>query len=340
LFNCWNGTLDLTTGTLRHHNRGDMLTQICWLDYRSDAVCPLWDQTLEIFLPDKEIRDFFQRLCGYAMTGIVRDHILPVCYGTGSNGKSTILGALLEVFGPDYAMKAPPDLIMSKKYEAHPTERADLFRKRLVVAIETEEGRRLNETLVKEFTGGDRIRARRMHEDFWEFDPTHKIFLATNHKPVIRDTTDSTWRRIKEIPFTVKLADDKADKTVPERLRAEYPGILAWCVRGCLGWQRDGLLEPKSVTQATSNYRQSQDVFGAFLEEHVSPKQNSKVGVKELYELYKGWAEASNTYCFSGPVFRQSMQERGYVSKKSGHWSYLDIELCKPTAPGGTASPF
>lgn len=153
---------------------------------------------------------------------------------------------------------------MAKKHESHPTELAKLFRKRLVVAIETEEGRRLNETLVKELTGGNPITARRMREDFWTFDPTHKVFLATNHKPAVRGTDEGIWRRIKEVPFKIRIADNKADKSVLDRLKLERAGILAWCVRGCFEWQKSGLQEPKSVTQTTSEYRESQDVLARF----------------------------------------------------------------------------
>ena len=253
--------------------------------------------------------------------------------------------------GQFYALKMPqsgsilcaqfqPDLIMAKKNETHPTERADLFRKRLVVAIETEEGRRLNETLVKELTGGDRVRARRMREDFWEFEPTQKIFLATNHKPPIRDTTDSTWRRIKEIPFKVKMPDDKADKTVPQRLRAEYPGILAWCVRGCLEWQESGLQEPKSVIQATTAYRLSQDVLGAFLGEYTIEDKTSEVKGVELYELYKKWAEASNEYCFSSTKFGEALKDRGIDWRKSSGILYRGIKLRQPQPPADPKKPY
>ena len=167
-FNCPNGTIDLRTGLLRPHRREDLITQLCPVEFDPEALCPLWDGTLELFFAgDAGMIGYFRRIVGYAMTGVIRDHILPVAYGLGANGKSTMLGTLLGVFGPDYAMKCPPDLLMARKSDGHPTERADLFGKRLVVAIESEEGRRLNEPMVKELTGGDRIRARRMREDHW-----------------------------------------------------------------------------------------------------------------------------------------------------------------------------
>src|SRR5207237_1181559 len=151
------------------------------------------------------------------------------------------------------------------KGDAHPTERADLFGKRLVVCNETEEGRRLAEALVKDLTGGDRIRARRMREDFWEFAPTHKIILCTNHKPKIRGTDHAIRRRVRLVPFTAAIADHQEDKRLPEKLRAELPGILGWCVRGCLEWQRQGLGMPDVVKAATEGYRSEQDLLDAFI---------------------------------------------------------------------------
>jgi P4 family phage/plasmid primase-like protien len=296
LFNCLNGTLDLEKGILRPHNRTDLITQLCPVEYHPDATCPLWDRTLELFLPDAGVREYFNRLCGLAMTGVIRDHLLPVLWGRGSNGKSTILLALQDVFGSDYAMKAAAELLMFQKNPGSTTERMTLFRKRLVVAIETEEGRRLNETMVKELTGGDPIRGRRMREDDWQFDPTHTVFLATNHKPVIRGTDWGLWRRTKLVPFTVTVPDRTADKTVPERLRGEREGILAWCVRGCLAWVEKGLQEPESVIQATQSYRDEQDILGAFLNEHTISNPKGKVQASALYERYKVWADASSEF--------------------------------------------
>jgi putative DNA primase/helicase len=327
LFNVPNGTIDLRTGSLRAHDRADLITQLCPVEFLPSAKCPLWDATLKLFLVDQVLIDFWQRLCGYAMAGVVRDHILPVAYGSGSNGKSTILGALLEVFGPDYAMKAGPDLFMAKNHETHPTDRTDLFRKRLVAAIESEQGHRLNETMVKELTGGDRIRARRMREDFWEFSPTHTFIMGTNHKPAVRGTDRGIWRRLKLVPFSVVVEGGDADPAMPEKLRGEFPGILAWCVRGCLEWQKNGLQEPESVTQATKNYRAEQDVLGAFLGEHTVENAKFQVKAGDLYGRYKKWAELGSEHVLTMTAFGLAMQERGIQTKVSnGKW-YLGIGL-------------
>lgn len=187
LLNCQNGTLDLRTGQLRPHRREDYLTKLSPVAFDRRADCPLWMGFLrEIMAGDDELLGFLRRAVGMSLAGVVRDHVLLFLYGTGANGKSTFLNTLLEMMGSEYAMKAAPDLLLVKKLEGHPTERADLAGKRFIACVEAGEGRRLAESLVKELTGGDPIRARRMREDFWQFDPTHKVWLAANHKPVSR----------------------------------------------------------------------------------------------------------------------------------------------------------
>jgi putative DNA primase/helicase len=325
LFNCNNGTIDLRTGTLQPHSRSDLITKLCPWDYDPNAPCPLWLNTLNLFLRNnQELIGYFQRICGMALTGAVRDHVLPIAYGTGSNGKSTILGTLLAVFGLDFAMKANYDLLMAKSTETHPTDKADLFGKRLVVAIETEAGRRLNETMVKELTGGDRIRARRMREDFWEFSPTHTLIMATNHQPMIRGTDKGIWRRLKLIPFTVAVEDEDADKAMPEKLQAEYSGILAWCVRGCLAWQAKGLGEPAEVAEATAKYRVEQDLLGRFIEEwcFVGAALTAKAGT--LYEHYVKWAESGHERVMTQTAFGRAIQERESITKRPSNGVWYD----------------
>src|SRR5262249_47933270 len=156
-------------------------------------------------------------------TGEITDQVLPILYGVGANGKTTILTAILEILGEEYACMAPPGLLIVKHGETHPTDRATLFGKRLVIDMESAEGARLNETLVKQLTGSDRITARRMREDFWTFSPTHKVMLCSNHKPEIKETKHAIWRRIKLVPFSVVIPDDQQDKELPAKLRAEYP---------------------------------------------------------------------------------------------------------------------
>lgn len=337
-FNCMNGTIDLRTGKLHPHRREDMITRLCPVEYNPDALCPLWDQTLNLFFAkNTRLIAYWQRICGYSLIGIIRDHLMPIAYGKGSNGKSTILGTLMNVMGPDYAMKAMPDMLMAKQYESHPTALADLFGKRLVVAIETDAGRRLNESMVKELTGGDVIRARRMREDSWEFHPTHTLIMATNHKPVIRGTDTGIWRRLRLVPFNVTVAGQAADKAMPEKLAAELPGILAWCVRGALSWQEIGMEEPAEVTKETADYRDEQDILGAFLEETTVSLRDARVKASQLYAAYTRWANAANERVLTMMALGLAMKERGIeVQVSNGKW-YLGIGLRHP--PASTSEP-
>jgi putative DNA primase/helicase len=332
-FNCLNGTIDLRTGELQPHRREDRITQLCPFEYHPDATCPLWDATLEKFFhredPAKqaELIAYWQRICGCALAGAVRDHILPIAYGDGSNGKSTILGTLLNVFGPDYAMKAQHDLLISKKQESHPTATARLYGKRLVAVIETDMGHRLNESLIKELTGGDKICTRRMREDFWEFTPSHTLIMATNYKPHVRGTDRAIWRRLVLIPFIVTVTEGEAIKDMPDRLMGEVEGILAWCVRGCLDWQRHGLTPPSEVLQATRDYRVEQDVFGAFLDECTERDPNFKQKATPLFQRYKQWAESNNEYAMSQKVFGQAMAVHGLERMTNNGTWYMGIRL-------------
>ena len=250
LLNTQSGTIDLKTGKLRSHSAGDYITAMAPVEYDPKAPCPLWERTvLHCFGGNESLARYWQRLAGYSLTGDTSEQILPVLYGSGANGKSTLLTALLEILGTDHAIMAAAGLLVVRRNDQHPTERASLFGKRLVVDVESAEGARLNESLVKQLTGSDRISARRMHEDFWEFSPTHKLMLCTNHQPVIRETKTAIWRRVKLIPFNVTIPEEEQDKELPAKLREEYSGILAWAVRGCIDWQQNGLQTPDEVKQ-------------------------------------------------------------------------------------------
>lgn len=329
LLNVENGTLDLRTGELREHRRGDLITKLCPVAFDLAAGCPTWLGFLDrIFDESEPLIGFVQRLLGYCLTGSTRDHILAIFHGRGANGKSTLLTTTISILGGDYAIKCAPDLLMLRRGDHHPTERADLFGKRLVAAVETAEGQRLNEPLVKDLTGGDRQRARRMREDFWEFAPTHKLILATNHKPVVKDTTISTWRRLRLVPFVVQLPDAEQDKALGERMvEHEAAGILAWIVRGCLEWQRNGLAEPPEVMAATQEYRISQDVLARFLEECCIIGRSGRERASTLYGAYKQWAEKAGENAVSQRRFGEAVSERGFRREKAGVYWWTGLAL-------------
>lgn len=329
LLNVENGALDLKSGELRSHDRDDLITKLSPVEYDPNAKAPYWEAFLERILPDPEVRRFLQLAVGYSLTGDVSEQVLLIPYGVGANGKSTLLNVLLEMLG-DYGQQAAPDLLIAKK-GAHPTELADLFGARLVASIEVEEGRRLAESLVKQLTGGDKIRARKMRQDFWEFWPTHKSWMAVNHKPEIRGVDNAIWRRIRLIPFTEVIPKEEQDRWLMEKLRAELPGILAWAVQGCLDWQREGLETPDQVRRATGEYRAEMDVMGAFLRDCCEVGPDRDVAAKDLYSAYKLWCEEGGERPETQRKFGTRLTDRGgferYRGGKDGshRWRGLDL---------------
>jgi putative DNA primase/helicase len=315
VLNVLNGTLDLRTGELGPHCREDLLSKLAPVKYHANAQCPQWQKFLDRIMDCNErLITYLQRVAGYSLTGSVAEQCLWFLYGTGANGKSTFLHTLRALLG-DYAMQAVSELLMVKANESHPTERADLFGKRFVATIETEEGKKLAEALMKQMTGGDNVRARKMKQDFFEFSPTHKIFLAANHKPVIRGTDCAVWRRIKLVPFTVTIPEGERDKDLLDKLRSELPGILNWCLRGCLDWQKDRSLgEPEDVRHATEVYQSEQDVLQSFLVECCNDHPEAKVKASALFGAYQDW---SGDRQMSLQTFGQRLRDRGLASKRS-----------------------
>ena len=347
LLNCPNGTLDLRTGELRPHRREDYLTKLCPTNFNPEAGSYHFDRFLEGVFDGPTI-DFMQRFFGYCLTGNVSEQILAVCYGVGSNGKSTLLNAVQDTLGPDYTMAAPSALLTVKKSETHPTELADLFGKRFVVSQETEDGNRLAESLVKQMTGGDRIRARRMREDFWQFLPTHKLVLCTNYKPRVKGNDHAIWRRLVLIPFAQKFwnpdkgetgpAELRQDKTLPAKLESEAEGILAWMVQGCLEWQRSGLQIPDSVRAATAEYRSEQDTLGRFTDACCIRGDGVRVKFSDLFNNLETWCNDGGDTVPSKRIVGAWLKDNGFKEKTSnGRW-YLGIALKADTdtREGGT----
>jgi len=209
-------------------------------------------------------------------------------------------------------------LLVAKK-GSHPTEVADLFGMRLVASIEVEDGRRLAESLVKQLTGGDKVRARRMRQDFWQFDPTHKVFMAVNHKPEIRGTDTAIWRRLRLIPFEQTIPPDEQDRKLPQKLEAELPGILRWVLDGCLAWQREGLQAPAEVRKATGQYRSEMDVIGAFLQDECEIGPAHREPFTTLYKRYEEWCEDGGERAETRRKFNARLKERGrFEARRSG----------------------
>jgi len=293
LLNVANGTLDLKTGALRPHAAGDMITKLAPVAFDPEATCPRFERFLsEIMAGDAERVEFMRRFLGYCLTGSIREHALCFWYGsTGGNGKSTLAAVLFELLG-EYSAKAAPDLLFKgANTDRHPTELADLYGARLVVCNETAQSRTWDEATVKDITGGDPIRARRMREDFWSFDPTHKLVVFGNNQPSIANAADGGLRRrLRLVPFEVSFSA-KPDRELDAQLRGEAPGILAYLVQGCLAWQKDGLTEPPAMVAATAEYFADQDIVGRFVAARCDLDPSARVPRKELRGACQAWAE-------------------------------------------------
>lgn len=316
LFNCANGTINLRTGELLPHNSHDMLSIINPIEYHPNAKCERWMEFLNRVLDGKkELMRYVQKAVGYSLTGDIKEQCLFFCYGLGRNGKSTFVGIIRKMLGA-YGCQTQTELFMTKERGGGvgPNESlADLQGMRFVVGSEIEDGRRLAVVLIKEMTGGEAIRTERKYEHSFEFQPTHKIWLSGNHKPIITDTTFSIWRRVKLIPFTVTIPDNECDPELSNRLEKELPGILAWAVQGCLLWQKEGLGEPQEVKAATEAYRVEQDVLGEFIEDCCILISTGTVAKNTLQKTYTDWCTENNQPQLKQREFRGKLIERGVI---------------------------
>lgn len=331
-----NSVLNLATGQPRRHSPRDRITKLAGCDFDPKATAPTWERFVaEAMGGDAELIDYVQRLAGYALSGRRGEHLLPILWGSGANGKSTFLGALQSLLG-EYAGSAAPGLLIQKHGTEHPTALADLQGRRLVVVSETGESGRLNEEQVKALTGGDKINARRMRMDYFGFMPTH-LLLQTNHRPRVTGTDEGIWRRLRLIPFTVTVPPERRDPALPEKLRAELPGILAWCWEGWWRYKAHGFNTPAAVRAATSEYRDASDQVGAFLSE-CCEIGGFTISAAELYKAYTGWAQDAGERPRTQRDFGMRLSERGFerVKHGSGHrWRGLRV-----SDPSDRSDPF
>lgn len=310
LLNTPDGVVDLRTGTLRAHQAADYMTKITAAGPRGD--CPLFLAFLDrITGSDHELIAYLRRVLGYALTGITRDHALFFGYGTGANGKSVLLSTVAGILG-DYHKTAPIETFTASNVDRHPTDLAMLRGARLVTATETEEGRQWAESRIKSLTGGDRVSARFMRQDFFEYTPQFKLFIAGNHRPGLRSVDEAIRRRFHLIPFAVTIPPEERDGELAEKLKAERSGILAWIVEGCLKWQSEGLAAPEAVTAATAEYLNSEDAIAAWIEERCERDLTAWAGVAPLFGSWAAWAAKAGENPGSQKKFSQKLRDRHF----------------------------
>lgn len=315
LVNCPNGTLDLRTGQLRDHDPADLLTKITGAAYRPDAVSDTWTGFLEQVQPEAAMRSYLARLFGHALEGRVIEHLLAICHGEGANGKGTFINAVLAALG-DYADAADPELLTARTFDAHPTGTADLFGLRLAVLHEGDAGRRLAEGTVKRLTGGDRLKARRMREDFWHFAPSHTFVMLTNHKPLVVGTDEGIWRRLRLVPWPYVVPAADRDEHLGDRLTLDADAVLTWLVAGYLDWHEHGLGEPDTVVQATKAFRGESDALGRFIDEQCLVAAGFRTRSSELYGAWCKWCATEGEEAGTNKAFTDGLTNRGYDPPK------------------------
>lgn len=313
--NCKNGTVDLKTGTLAPHNPKDLITKLAPVAYDPAALCPQWLAFLDrIFAGSTPLIAYVQKLMGIACSGEADEQLMPIFWGKGKNGKSTLIETIQMILG-DYADVAPDSLLVDTGRDEHPTQLAGLQGRRLVVASETEKDVKLKISLVKRLTGELIIKGRFMNKDYFTFPRTHHLIMLTNDKPRIPEDTEAAWRRLRLIPFTIIIPETERVKGLGTKLfREESAGILTWLTQGCMAWLRDGLETPPEVTVATDEYRSESDPLKAFLEDccTVHAKYRCEKGaVRKEYIAFCG--RQGDTKPVSSRFFNERMKAAGFI---------------------------
>jgi putative DNA primase/helicase len=328
LFNTPGGTVDLRTADLRPHRREDLITKLAGTTPDHDLTDATWIRFLhDITLGEQELEHYLQRLFGYALSADTRDHVLAFFYGTGANGKSTLIDLVLHVMG-DYAKLIATETLMEAKGDRHPTDIAALLGVRLAVSSEVEEGQHWAESRLKALTGDATLTGRFMRMDFFEFKRTHKLVVAGNHRPTIRVVDDAMRRRVHLVPFAARFTGEKADRDMPGKLRTEAGAVLAWMVRGFLGWVAEGLNPPRAVLMATEDYFNGQDTIGLWLAERCDTSDaTAETKSSTLYESFRAWKEGRGEKAPSTVRFSGLLQQRFPKAPRGGYVWFRGVTL-------------
>lgn len=332
LLNTESGYVDLSSGELHDHDIDKKFSHQTVAEYSDNVDAPLWEKFLnQIFNNDEELIHYVQKAIGYSFTGSVDEQCLFILNGRGRNGKSVFSNVVSDVAG-NYAKQMNVQTIVAKKNQSGSanSDVARLEGARIVTSSELNEGDRFDESLVKQLTGGDKILARFLYGSEFEYKPKFKIWMATNHLPIIRGTDDGIWRRIKIIPFNIQIPKEKVDKKLEYKLKAEYTGILNWIVQGAIMWQQEGLEDPEAVTNVIESYRAEMDPLDAFLEERCTTGQNYSIKAREMYDAYHEWAKESEEYKMSLNKFGREMSKKLLRVKRRDGWYYVGLKLKEP----------
>jgi putative DNA primase/helicase len=327
-----SGVVDLHTGQLRPARQSDYMTKITGTGPGGD--CPRWRDFLKrITADDIELQEFMQRMVGYFLTGVTTEHAMFFGHGLGANGKSVFLSTVAGIMG-DFHVAAPIEAFVASRNERHPTDLAGLRGARLVSAVETEEGRTWAEAKLKAITGGDRIAARFMRQDFFQYLPMFKMLVTGNAKPSLRAVDEAIRRRLHLIPFAVTIPPGERDKHLTDKLRDEWPGILSWAINGCLKWQRVGLDPPEAVRAATASYFSDQDLLVQWLEDACDAEPGNEFKTESVGALFDSWS-AYATKQGSAPGgkndFGDRLEAKGFDRHRTGRGRFFRGIRLKPS---------
>ena len=332
LLNTQNGYLNLTSGEQLEPDKSKMFSMIADSELTENQRPDVWlDFLNDIFNYDQETISFIQRAVGYSLTGSTREQVMFILHGKGRNGKSLFIETIRSILG-SYTDNIQAKTLMVKRGDTINNDVAKLQGVRLVTSSEPSEGFRFDEGLIKQLTGGDTVTARFLYGEEFNFDPKFKIWVTTNHKPIVRGTDDGIWRRLLLVPFEVQIPEEKVDKDLKYKLLREAPAILNWAVEGCLEWQRNGLQVPERISKASEGYRKEMDVREQFIDDECIVSEGERVGASEIFKVYKEWADETGAYKMNKNKFGVKMKEK-FKSKKSGSIYYLGINL-KQKFPG------
>lgn len=329
LLNLRNGTYDLRNDKLLSYSPEDRLTMMANVEYDPDAKCPKWIEFLnKIFAGDQDLIGFVQKALGYSLTGDTGEDCFFIVYGTGANGKTTFLNTIQTVLG-DYAAQSRAETFLSKDRDTIPSDLARLKGRRFVVATEFPQGKVIAESLIKSLTGRDELTVRELFGKWFQYKPQFKIWLGTNHKPVVHDNSVGFWRRVKLIPFEVQIPVNERIRNFEDILLEEASGILNWMLEGYREWSKNGLGDTEKIREATAEYRDENDVLRDFLEERCIEDPNASISKKELYQAYVDWSTFNSEKTLSKGTFLRLIEERGYKpyrSNKERGWKGITLK--------------
>jgi putative DNA primase/helicase len=306
---------------LRPHRREDYCTKMAAVAPDYDCEIPLWHDFIDFVTEgDRALAGYLQRACGYTLTGITTEQCVFVLHGIGANGKSVFINSIAGILG-SYAMTAAIETFTATRHERHPEELAALRAVRMVIASEAEAGHAWNEARIKLLTGGEKIRARYMGQNSFEFRPQFKLWIVTNHKPRLSTNDPALARRIHMVPFNAQVSSEHRNKHLGDDLKGEWPGILAWMLDGCEAWQQCGLDPPAAVIDATASYLSDEDTLQAWIDEECDPLPSAETTSAELYVSWKKWAEARGEFPGSNRALTDRLERKGFKKRHTNRGS-------------------